>query len=348
LTSDDGQFIFILDDIVRKKIIEELESKHVREKLKPSQKISDISNEEMDSLLELYKTNSDYIYDLNQQDARGLILALINSLEPVQEKSEIVNDNIYSNSYAVIIGINEYTKSKPLKYAVNDALAINDMLINKFGFKNKNIRLLTDKEATYSKIRKNLFDIAKLAEENDRILVYFAGHGQTVSTQIDKMEIGYLIPVDTDVEKPEEEGIPMDDFVRMGRMSKSKHILFLMDACYSGLMAEAPRGIDKDRKEQGYLSTVSNISARQIITAGGAKQEVVEIDELQHSAFTYNLLNALDKWEAGSSDKGYITASMLGEYLRTTVSNDTRGKQTPEVARFRYSKSGEFIFYRSP
>jgi len=121
-----------------------------------------------------------------------------------------------------------------------------------------------------------------------------------------------------------------------------------MDACYSGLMAEVPRGLDKNITEQGYLSTVSNITARQLITAGGAKEEVVEIDELQHSAFAFNLINALDKWEAGNNENHYITASMLGEYLRTIVSNDTRGKQTPEVARFRYSESREFVFFRNP
>ena len=34
-----------------------------------------------------------------------------------------------------------------------------------------------------------------------------------------------------------------------------------------------------------------------------------------------------------------------GEYLRKTVTDDTRGKQTPEVGSFRYSDSGKFVFF---
>ena len=259
----------------------------------------------------------------------------------------VTTEDIYDNSYALIIGINSYENFQQLNYPSHDAVIIEQMLISTFNFPENNVTLLLEEKATKDNILNKFQNILLKSKDKDRILIYFSGHAETMDLPHGQ-EIGYLIPVDTDVEKPEEEGIPMDDFVRMGRMSKSKHILFLMDACYSGLMAEVPRGIDKDRKEQGYLSTVSNISARQIITAGGAKQEVVEIDKLQHSALTYNLLNALDNWEAGSSDKGYITASMLGEYLRTTVSNDTRGKQTPEVARFRYSKNGEFVFTLKP
>jgi uncharacterized caspase-like protein len=100
--------------------------------------------------------------------------------------------------------------------------------------------------------------------------------------------------------------------------------------------------------EEGYINTVSNLKARQIITAGGAKQEAIEADEWQHSVFTHNLLKALDNWAADSDADGFITAGELGEYLRKTVTDDTRGKQTPEVGRFRYSESGEFVFFRSP
>ena len=67
-----------------------------------------------------------------------------------------VKGDFYDNSYAVIVGINEYThtNSPKLKYAVNDAKAIKGLLVKKFGFKNENIQLLLDKDATFSSIRK--------------------------------------------------------------------------------------------------------------------------------------------------------------------------------------------------
>ena len=162
------------------------------------------------------------------------------------------------------------------------------------------------------------------------------------------MEIGYLIPVDGDINFPFSTGLAMDNVSTISMYSKSKHMLFLMDACYSGLMAEGSRGLNKMEDEEGFINTVSNLKARQIITAGGAKQEAIEADEWRHSAFTHNLLKALDDWAADSDADGFITAGELGEYLRKTVTDDTRGKQTPEVGRFRYSDSGEFVFSRIP
>ena len=257
------------------------------------------------------------------------------------------DENIYDDSWALIIGINKYTNAPPLKYAVNDANAIKQILINNFSFPKKNVSILTDNEATLSAIRRELEDIATKSNENDRVIIYFAGHGKTL-TLPNGMEIGYLIPVDGDINFPFSTGLAMDNVSTISMLSKSKHMLFLMDACYSGLMAEGSRGLDKTEDEEGYINTVSNLSARQIITAGGAKQEAMEADEWRHSAFTHNLLIALDDWAADTDSDGFITAGELGEYLRKTVTDDTRGKQTPEVGRFRYSESGEFVFSRTP
>jgi uncharacterized caspase-like protein len=253
------------------------------------------------------------------------------------------NDKIYNDSWAVIIGINEY-KSEPLKYAVNDALEIQKMLIDKFGFNNDNIRLLIDNEATYSSIRVALYEIGALAKDNDRILVYFAGHGTQITTK-SGMNIGYLIPSEGNLNKPLLGGIPMDDIFRMCQFSGSKHLLFLMDACYSGLMAERSRGIDISRDKDGYIPTVANLPAWQIITAGNGEQKVIEGDEWQHSAFTYNLLKALNDWDADVYKDGYITATELGEYLKITVSDVTQGRQTPQSERIKASEDGEFIFF---
>ena len=163
------------------------------------------------------------------------------------------------------------------------------------------------------------------------------------------MQIGYLIPVNGDIKEPTLTGIPMDEIFRICQ-SKSKHMLFLMDACYSGLMA-ASKGV-KILEEKGvnYIYSVANKSARQIITAGTAEQEVWEGAEWEeHGIFTLNILKALDNWEADNNyEDGYITATELGQYLKINVSNATDNNQTPQVKRIKYSKGGEFIFTRNP
>ena len=66
----------------------------------------------------------------------------------------------YENSYAVIIGINNYNSEnvKDLGYAVEDAESIANLLIDKLGYKEENIHLLLDEEATQINI-KNKFDL---------------------------------------------------------------------------------------------------------------------------------------------------------------------------------------------
>ena len=66
-----------------------------------------------------------------------------------------------------------------LNYAVDDANAINDLLIESLGFPNENIHLLLNETATRENIRKALRSISIKAQPRDRILIYFAGHGKT-------------------------------------------------------------------------------------------------------------------------------------------------------------------------
>src|SRR5205085_8579264 len=54
----------------------------------------------------------------------------------------------YRESWAVVIGVNEYQNWPKLRYAVNDATAVEEALINKFGFKRDHIRQLIDRERT--------------------------------------------------------------------------------------------------------------------------------------------------------------------------------------------------------
>ena len=138
----------------------------------------------------------------------------------------------YNNSWALIIGINTYPTA-PLSYARHDAEAIQRILINKFNFPEENTVLLADEKATRSAIIETFLNFAQgHIDPNDRILVFFAGHGYTHSGK--RGEVGYLVPVD---------GAPnnlaslirWDELTRNGDLIPAKHILFIMDACYGGL-----------------------------------------------------------------------------------------------------------------
>jgi len=101
------------------------------------------------------------------------------------------------------------------------------------------------------------------------------------------------------------------------------------------------RGID--RSTSGYIEKIVRDQARQIITAGGKGEEVIEKDEWGHSAFAKNLIQGLKSTIADHDYDGYITADELGSYLKKRVTIDSENLQTPIKARFS-SGEGEFVF----
>ena len=256
----------------------------------------------------------------------------------------ITTDDIYDNSYALIIGIDKYENVSNLDYAVKDANSITTLLRNNFNFPSKNIQTLLNEEATYSNIRNSLSEISSSAKANDRVLIYFAGHGMTKDLP-DGGEMGYLLPVDGIKDNLYASAIPMNDLKDLSYMSKAKHMLFLVDACYGGLAAVGKRGLDATNTTN-YIKKVTNIKSRQIITAGGKAEQVIEKPEWGHSAYTMNLLRGLRSGLADSNEDGYITADELGDYLTEKVTIDSDNQQTPQSRRLT-SHEGEFVFVAS-
>ena len=82
---------------------------------------------------------------------------------------------LYKNSWAVIIGINKYEKTRKLNYAVQDADSIRSMLISQYLFPGSNIKMLTDDQATKEAIRESIYDVIQKAGEDERWPQ--AGHG---------------------------------------------------------------------------------------------------------------------------------------------------------------------------
>ena len=253
----------------------------------------------------------------------------------------LTTEDIYDNSYALIIGIDKYQNVQNLNYAVKDAESIHDILVNTFDFPEFNIKLLKNEEATKQNILKSFSDITKKADYKDRVLIYFAGHGATDDLP-DGGEMGYLLPVDGDNDDLFLSSIAMDDLKRISLMSKAKHLLYLIDACYGGIAAIGSRGLDS-KSTPNFIEKITKNKARQIITAGGRGEEVIEKSEWGHSAFTLNLIRGLKEGNADLNADSYITANELGMFLREKVTIDSENQQTPQYGRMT-SQEGEFVF----
>lgn len=245
----------------------------------------------------------------------------------------------YSNSHALVIGINEYAKASPLSYAVSDAQGVQDALVNELGFPSDNVTLLLDSEATKEKIlRAYLAFASESIELDDRVLVYFAGHGHT-RTGI-RGEVGYLIPHDGNIDDLTTL-IRWEDLTLNAELIRAKHMLFIMDACYGGLAINRNLAPGSAR----FLKDMLLRYSRQVLTAGKADEVVADSGGPQpdHSVFTGHLLDGL-AGKAATED-GVMTASGLMSYVYGKVATDKNSRQTPHYGSF--DGDGDFIL-RAP
>ncbi|MEB0229452.1 polysaccharide deacetylase family protein [Undibacterium sp. 10I3] len=250
------------------------------------------------------------------------------------EKISITTD--YQNSWAVVIGINDYAKWPKLQYAVQDANSIRDMLIGRLGFSSDKVITLTNADATRNNILSVFHD--KLGhgqlKKDDRVFVFFAGHGATRKLSSGR-NLGYIIPVDSDPEQISVDAIPMTDLQNIAESLNAKHILFVMDACYSGL------GLTRGGGTSSFLRENAKRLGRQMLTAGGADQLVADGGPNGHSVFTWTLLQALSG-KADLNGDGMITATELAAYIAPAVSSVSQ--QTPAFGSLPGSEGGEFVF----
>jgi uncharacterized caspase-like protein len=241
----------------------------------------------------------------------------------------------YTNSRALIIGINKYEKASPLSFAVSDAEEVRDVLVKELAFPQENITCLVDGEATKESILRAFMRFTETdIDLDERIFIFFAGHGHT-RTGI-RGEVGYLVPYDADM-ADFSTFIRWDELTRNAELIRAKHMLFIMDACYGGLALTRNLHPGSVR----FLKDMLLRYSRQVLTAGKADEVVSDSGGPlpSHSVFTGHLIEGLRGKAA--SESGVLTASGLMSYVYGKVANDKNSNQTPHYGYF--DGDGDFI-----
>ncbi len=241
----------------------------------------------------------------------------------------------YTDSWAVIVGINRYQHPRVprLRYAVNDAQAVRQALLAQ-GFRRDRIITLTDAQATKAAIEGLLGDrLRGQVGANDRLLVFFAGHGKTDRLRSGEEE-GYLLPVDGDPDGLFSTAISMTALRQISDRLRAKHILYIVDACYSGY-AIYNRSIADD-----LLEEMVKKPAIQILTAGRQRDEAQERGS--HGVFTEVLLRGLQG--DAFAGKGWLAVEELGVWVKQRVFAESNKKQLPQYGNL--SGEGQFVFLK--
>ncbi len=226
----------------------------------------------------------------------------------------------YTNSRALVIGIDAYTRCSPLSNACNDARSMADALVQRLSFPAANVRLLLNADATRANILSAFMSLHGTCAPDDRVIIFFAGHGHSVTGNTKTQ--GFLVPVDAD---PADLSSLMrwQEFVEGSEMIPAKHMLFVMDACFSGLLMQRALGGGDAR----FVTDMLQRYSRQAITAGKADQLVGDGVQGCNSTFTRHFLEGLNG--AAADRHGIITATSAMNYAYRKVSQDAASEQTP-------------------
>jgi uncharacterized caspase-like protein len=232
------------------------------------------------------------------------------------------------------VGIDRYASpSVPrLGYAVADARAVARAL-PRLGFPAERIALLEDAAATKGAIERAIYGRIADMDRDDRLLVFFAGHG--VVHGVKGGQEGYLLAFDADTKNLPLTALPMSDLARIGRRLPVKHVLFALDNCFSG----HARGRDLVASSRHPdLTALVREPVVQLLTAGTEGQQAIE--EGGHGIFTKHLLKGLEGWADG--DGAGLTALKLAAFVQERVVRESEGRQTPQYAKL--DGEGEFVF----
>ena len=246
---------------------------------------------------------------------------------------------LYQRSHALVIGVSNYTKGWPkLKNAVTDAEEVADML------EQRGFRVTRVMDPTRDELEKKLNDFIYSAgsDPNDRLLIYFAGHGYTMDMAYGA-KMGFIVPADAPLPYKDRVGfrrkaISMEVFEYHARQIQSKHVLYLFDSCFSGSIFALSRAVPS------AISYKTSKPVRQFITAGDDGEEVPD-----KSIFKSQFISGL-QGEADANRDGYITGSELGEFLQVSVVNYSREGQHPQYGKIRDPKldKGDYVFLIPP
>ena len=243
---------------------------------------------------------------------------------------------LYNASYALVIGNGNYTNGwDPLPGAIQDVKEVAEALQTH----DFNVTLKTNLTADEFEDAFLTFVLDHGADENNRLLFYYAGHGYTLPLA-NEQERGYLVMIDapepdTDKLGFVRESVNMETLVGESKAILARHVLFLFDCCFSGTILNA-----RDRVRPESISDNIRHPVRQFITAGRANEPVPD-----RSVFKTAFLDLIDGRAAEPFRDGYITGAELGLYLKNQVPIYNEA-QHPQYGKIRDPKldKGDFVF----
>lgn len=241
--------------------------------------------------------------------------------------------SLYRNSYALLIGVSEYSSGWPDLNSVPEEIdQVHRVLVSR-NFQVE--RVLNPDQDQMVDAFKGFINRYGYDKDN-RLLFFYSGHGYSRMNG----SRGYIVPSDTpDPRKNERaflrKAISMNQILTWCKEMEVNHALFVFDSCFSGTIFETRAHPEIPK----HITVQTAGKVRQFITAGDADEEVPS-----KSVFAPLFIRGING-AADLSKDGYVTGTELGMYLHDKVVGYNIG-QTPQYGKINDPEldEGDFVF----
>ena len=260
--------------------------------------------------------------------------------DPVSKKVH----HAYEQSYAILIGIDQYTQTDTRLTSVASVEKFQNILNQKYGFPKANIITLVNDEARLSVIN-DAFKKIKSLSKLDRVIFYFSGRCYTAYDENNNnLEEGFLIPFDGSLEtfeKAKRTCLSLDTLKNLVAKIKAKHSFVLLDVSAGGIPVKerfSTMPPTRTRSEQIFLKNVS-----QIFVAADRYESVSERVKGDLPIFTQSIFEMLENSTGDKNSDGVISVTEIAGQVIQKVVGTTAGKIHPQFG-YLSDNGGDFVF----
>ena len=245
----------------------------------------------------------------------------------------IIKKQSKPNRVALIIGIENYSRTPKASYANLDAKFFYEYAKNNFGIKDENIKLLVNDEAnlidTLSALNKWL--PGKVRKGQTELIIFFAGHGLASN---DGKEL-YLLPQDGDSDLLARTGISRTELFDTITKLNPKNVTIFLDTCYSGVSRDEEILLASARPVKIVVDKQTTIPDNfTIFSASQLDQISSGFKEAKHGIFSYYLMKGLEGKADANNDKDITNGELLA-YMDQNVAqkaSELGRQQNPSLA----------------
>ncbi len=235
--------------------------------------------------------------------------------------------------YALLIGINKYTSSslikKELQFAKDDAISMEKLLFDR-GWDTTPV---VDSAADRERIIRELYRLSLKATPNDKVLIYFAGHGVR---DIRGNGRTYWVTTDATVENLISDGIRLNHIIEYINEIGAQEKILILDHCYSGdfdagnavdgngqrdITGEATIQVNERDLFPEEVSNLQNVTPNGLVIFAAARGPAYEDPDFGgHGMFTKALLDVLNNPQSDNSPRdGRISLNEMWTQMNTSI-----------------------------